>query len=163
MTVSDELKQTVGRAIGRIPSGVFVLSARADGPAGAALVSWVQQAAFDPPSISVALAKERAIGQIIRSTERFALSVLGQPDAGLMKRFARGVPHGEDAFAGLNVIQTPSTLPVLADALAYLDCRLLSVCDFGADHELFIAAVTAGQQLKEGSAFMHQRGNGFHY
>ena len=164
MHVDEATKQTLGKAIGRVPSGVFILSAAAqDGRAEAALVSWVQQAAFDPPTISVALAKDRAIGATIRQTRRLALSVLGHHDAHLMKRFARSASPEENPFAGLNVVHTPAGLSVLADALAFLEAELLSVCDFGADHDLYLARVTAGAQLKAGPAFMHQRVNGFHY
>ena len=53
MAASDSpnpLRQTVGRALGRIPSGVFILTTVPTEPPGrfplAMMVSWVQQAAF---------------------------------------------------------------------------------------------------------------------
>ena len=57
MEPSDPLTQTIGKVLGRIPSGIFVLTVKHDGRATAMLASWVQQAAFAPPAISVALAK----------------------------------------------------------------------------------------------------------
>ena len=53
--VPEHLKATVGRALGRLPSGVFIMSARHGGESIAMMVSWVQQAAFDPPALSVAV------------------------------------------------------------------------------------------------------------
>lgn len=165
MPVSDEFKHTVGKAIGRIPSGVFILTGVSeDGRETAAMMaSWVQQAAFDPPALSVAVAKERPIGQIIRSARKFSLSVIAEGDTALMKRYARGIKPGEDPFAGVETITTPLGIPALKAALAWLDCQLLEDVDFGADHELFIAEIVGGAILHSGQAFVHQRGSGFHY
>ncbi|MBC8108463.1 MAG: hypothetical protein H7Z14_17895, partial [Anaerolineae bacterium] len=48
---TDEQKLPIGKALGRIPSGVFVLTAAHAGERMAMLASWVQQAAFEPPAI----------------------------------------------------------------------------------------------------------------
>ncbi len=163
MKNSDESKNTVGRAMGRIPSGVFILCAREGRTSDAMMASWVQQVAFEPLAICVAIAKERPIRELISDSQRLALSVLGEQDSALMKRYARRLPVGADPFDGVDVLETPSGIPVLADGLAWLDCKLLQTVDFGADHDLFIAAVTDGAVLKEGQSFTHVRGNGFHY
>ena len=163
MAISEELKHTVGKALGRVPSGVFILTAGEGTDATAMMASWVQQAAFDPPAVSIAMAKGRPIGELIKSSKKLALSIIPDGDSSLMKRYARGVKPGEDPFAGVETIQTPGGLPAMKSALAWLDCRLIHECDFGGDHELLIAEVVAGNILRLGTAFMHQRGSGFHY
>jgi flavin reductase (DIM6/NTAB) family NADH-FMN oxidoreductase RutF len=163
MATSEDLKHTAGKAIGRIPSGVFILTAKNGHDATAMMASWVQQCAFDPPAISVALAKDRPIVRLIKMSQRFALSVVGEDDTSLMKRYARGVKPGEDAFAGVETFATPAGIPAMKSAIAWLECRVLTTCDFGGDHELLIAEVTAGQILRGGASFTHQRGSGFHY
>jgi flavin reductase (DIM6/NTAB) family NADH-FMN oxidoreductase RutF len=166
MPVSDEFKHTVGKAVGRIPSGVFILTAVADdngGDATAMMASWVQQAAFDPPALSVAVASERPIAQMIRATRKFSLSIVPDNDTTLMKRYARGIKPGEDAFAGVETLTTPLGIPALKSALAWLDCQLLEEVDFGGDHDLFVAEIVGGALLHPGHAFVHQRGSGFHY
>ena len=159
---SDPQRLHLGKAIGRIPSGVYILTARHENRAGAILASWVQQAAFDPPALSVALAKGRAIGESIRATKTFALSILPDEDKSLMKHYARPIDPA-DPFAGVRTIDSSGGMPILADALAWLECRVLSTCDFGGDHEIIIGQIVAGAILKEGKPFMHVCGNGFHY
>jgi flavin reductase (DIM6/NTAB) family NADH-FMN oxidoreductase RutF len=80
-----------------------------------------------------------------------------------MKKYARGIPEGEDPFTGMATGHTPGGAIYLADALAWLECRLLKTCDFGGDHDLYIAQITAGRVLKDDASFTHVRGNGFHY
>jgi 3-hydroxy-9,10-secoandrosta-1,3,5(10)-triene-9,17-dione monooxygenase reductase component len=161
---SDDWKMSVGRALGRIPSGVFVLTA-GDGGVGsvAMLASWVQQVGFAPPMVSVAMAKGRPAGEAVKREQRFGLSVLGEKDHLLMKKYARGVAAGDPAFAGVAVRTSGGGVAHLADALAYLECRLVRACDFGGDHELLVGEVTEGKILREGASFTHLRGNGFHY
>jgi 3-hydroxy-9,10-secoandrosta-1,3,5(10)-triene-9,17-dione monooxygenase reductase component len=163
MTTSDPQRLPLGKAIGRIPSGVFILTAQHAGRRGAIMASWVQQASFMPPALSIALAKGRAIADAIRASQKLALSILPEDDKSLMKHYARPIPDDSDPFAGVKVIDSPGGSPILADALAWLDCRVIHTCDFGGDHELFLAEIIDGQILKEGKPFMHVRGNGFHY
>ena len=162
--VPDELKLTVGKALGRIPSGVFILTAERDGQPLAMMASWVQQVAFQPPCVSVAIAKERPAHAVLSKPGRtFGLSVVPEGDTSLMKKYARGIPDGANPFEGVQIARAASGAIYLADALAYLDCRVTKSLDFGGDHDLFVAEVIAGQMLKEGPSFTHLRGNGFHY
>ena len=160
MAVSDQIKNTIGRALGRMPSGEYILTSQGAAGPVAMLASWAQQAGFEPPAVSVAVARGRPMGAAIRSSGKMALSILAQADTTLMRHFARGT---DDALSAVKLLDRPTGAPVLAEALAYLDCALLSVCDFGGDHEIFIARVEGGDLLREGPAFTHQRGNGFHY
>jgi flavin reductase (DIM6/NTAB) family NADH-FMN oxidoreductase RutF len=161
--VSDELRATVGKALGRLPSGVYIMTARNGRDVAAMMASWVQQAAFHPPAVSVAMQKDRPMRQMVRSSGRFALAVVGEGDTSLMKKYARGIPPGDDPFQGVEVIQTPGGLPVPSAALAWLECSVLTTCDFDGDHELVVAQVSSGALLREGTSFTHLRGNGFHY
>ena len=163
MPISEDLKRTLGKPLGKIPSGVYILTAAHAGKTHAMLASWVQQAAFDPPALSVAMAKDRPIYPLIRDSARFALSVLGENDAPLMKKYARGIDPSHDAFEGVTTLTSPSGIPCLADALAWLECRVLQICDFSADHDLILAQITAADLLREGPPFKPSRGNGFHY
>ena len=163
MTPTDDIKQAIGRALGRVPSGLFVLTAREATTDVAVLVSWAQQAAFEPPSVSVAVTKDRGGRDVVERTKRFALAVIPQDDMSLMKKYARGLKPGEPPFEGLELVTTPTGLPVPAKALSWLELSLVSVCDFGADHDLLLATVTAGGVLRDGDAYAHQRKNGFRY
>jgi flavin reductase (DIM6/NTAB) family NADH-FMN oxidoreductase RutF len=159
----EHLKATVGKAIGRIPSGVFILTARQAGATTAMMVSWVQQAAFDPPAVSLAVHKDRPIRQALRAGAVLALAVVPEGDTSLLKRYARGVPPGQDPFEGIDTVHTPRGLPVPASALAWLECQVIQSCDFDGDHDVVVARVSDGALLREGGSFVHLRGNGFHY
>jgi flavin reductase (DIM6/NTAB) family NADH-FMN oxidoreductase RutF len=159
----NPLRNTVGKALGRIPSGVFVLAARENDRALGMLASWIQQAAFDPPAISLVLAKDRPMLDTIKRSRKFAISILGDGDKEVMRHFAKPRAPDEDSFEGIKIATAPSGPPIVARALAWLDCELIDALDFASDHELLIARVVAGDILRPGHSFTHVRGNGFHY
>jgi flavin reductase (DIM6/NTAB) family NADH-FMN oxidoreductase RutF len=161
--MTDDLKHSIGKALGKVPSGVYILTASHAGQSAAMMVSWAQQAAFSPPAVTIAMAKDRFVRKMIDAGGTFALSVLAKSDNALMKKYARGIPEGEDPFAGVAVGQTPNGAIYLAEALAWLELRLIQTFDFGADHDLYIAEITGGAVLKDEASFTHVRGNGFHY
>ncbi len=108
----------IGKALGRVTSGLFIMTAVDDNATPVAvLVSWVQQAAFEPPSISLALTKDRGGARRHRKDETLhALAVLPQDDLSLMKKYARGTKPGENPFEGLELTKTAGGLPVPATA-----------------------------------------------
>ncbi len=163
MAIADHVKQVLARPMGRIPSGVYILTAMAGDHHVAMLASWVQQASFDPPCLSIAVAKDRPILEVIRKGGRVALSILPEKDTTLMKKYARGIGPGEDAFAGVTIVTTPGGLRAMDSALAWMECKVVKECDFGGDHLVIVAEVVAAGVLHDGGPFVHVRGSGFHY
>ena len=66
-------QRRLAAALGRVPSGLFVLTARHDGMETGMLVSWVQQAGFAPPSLTIAMARERPARRLIDAGGAFAV------------------------------------------------------------------------------------------
>src|SRR4051812_36801885 len=64
----------LSQALGRVPSGLYILTACRDGKATGMLASWVQQAGFDPPMVTVAVNRDRYVGDWIAHSGRFALN-----------------------------------------------------------------------------------------
>jgi flavin reductase (DIM6/NTAB) family NADH-FMN oxidoreductase RutF len=160
MEMTEPMK-AAAQALGKVPSGLFVLSSGGSGQTAAILASWVQQAALNPLALSVAVANERTVLGLIRQSRSLALSVLPEGDASLIRRFARGVET--NPFDGMATLTTPSGQLVLAAAAAWLDCQLISVCEFGADHTLLVAQVLAGKVLGGARPMVHLRGSALHY
>src|SRR5688572_23585415 len=163
MPIPDDLKKSLAKPLGRIPSGVYILTATHDGVSQAMLASWIQQAGFDPPCVSIAIAQDRPIAPLIQASQRLAISILPADDTALMKKYARGIPPGADPFAGVETQLTPAGLPILCAAHAWLECQLLQHCAYGSDHDLLLAQVTSAAMLKDCQPFTHVRNNGFHY
>lgn len=147
-------------ALGRIPSGLFVVAWRVADQDRALLASWIMQAGFVPPTISVAVATTRDLLAAVDADARFAVSVLGESQRSLAGRFAK--PAAEP-FAGLDVQRTASGVAVLADAAAWLECRPLARAVTGGDHVVVVAEVLATAAAEGRAPLVHTRKNGLRY
>ena len=161
--MDDVLKQSIGAALGAIPSGLFVLAAQHEEQRCGMLVSWVQQVCFEPPMLVVAIAKGRSIMPLISESRQFSLCQLADDDKMMSRKFASGCDLDDDPFLGFDLIQGQlNNLPILSQCLSYLECELSCHMDVEGDHDLFIGRVCGGAR-HAGTPRVHLRKNGFNY
>ena len=152
------------QAVGRLVGSLCIATAKQGEVSSAMLASWVSQATFNPPGITVAVAKDRAIESLLYSDNDFALNILAEGNhLGLMKHFLKPFKPGEDRFVDIEIQEAENGCPVLKAALAYLECTVKSRMECG-DHWLIYAVVKNGALLSEtGMTAVHQRKTGSHY
>jgi flavorubredoxin/flavin reductase (DIM6/NTAB) family NADH-FMN oxidoreductase RutF len=155
---------TVEQAVGRVIGSLCVVTAKQGDISSAMLASWVSQASFSPPGLTIAIAKDRAVESLMHSGSNFVLNVLKEGNhIGLMKQFLKPFSPGEDRFGGVAVQEAASGSQILTDALAYLDCTVQTRMEVG-DHWLVYATVDDGKVLnQDGVTAVHHRKSGNHY
>ncbi len=148
-------------ALGRMPSGLYAVGAVHESRRLGMLCSFVEQAGFEPPMISIALGHDRPLRQGLERGGLFSLNILGTEDKKVLAAFASG--REEDPFAAFTLVENGHGLPQLAEALAWLACRPRGSVDAG-DHVVYVAEVVEGCLHREGSEPMIRvRKNGFSY
>jgi flavin reductase (DIM6/NTAB) family NADH-FMN oxidoreductase RutF len=90
------------KALGRISSGLYIITAKKGELTSAMLASWVNQASFQPLGFTVAVAKDRAIESLMQVGDPFVLNILEEgKHLPLMKHFLKRFAPGADRFAGV--------------------------------------------------------------
>src|SRR5438270_5423709 len=108
--------KALAAALGRVPSGMFILTARHGEAETGMLASWVQQCSFEPPLLSVAIRRGREVTGWLTPGASFTLNVLDDAQTDMVAHFGRGFDPGQPAFTGLEVLRPDGGAPVLADA-----------------------------------------------
>jgi flavin reductase (DIM6/NTAB) family NADH-FMN oxidoreductase RutF len=157
-----EAQRQLGAALGRVASGLFIVTVRRGEAETGMLASWVQQCAFEPPHLSVAVNRDRPVSGWLAEGATFIVNILDDTQTDMIVHFGRGFAPGEPAFAGLEVERPDGSAPVLSEALAYLECQVAARLPTG-DHDLVVARVLRGRLLGEGHPMVHVRKSGFHY
>lgn len=148
-------------ALGRIPSGLYVVGAVDEGRRIGMLCSFVEQAGFEPPMISIALGRDRALREILDRGAFFSVNILGAEDKKILAAFGSG--RQEDPFAAFPLLENAHGVPQLTGALAWLACRPRGSVPAG-DHVVHVAEVVDGCLHREDSEPMIRvRKNGFAY
>ncbi len=153
---------SMAQILGRIPSGIFILTVAHEGRETGMLASWVMQAGFDPPMVTVAVNKERYLAEWLDAGAPFVLNVVGEDQKHLLAHFGRGFEPDVPAFEGVDVGRCPRGVPVLPDVVGYLECQSAGYVDSG-DHRVFLARVLDGRLATKKSPMVHVRNSGLHY
>ncbi len=151
-------------ALGRVPSGLFILTVRDGDRATGMLASWVQQAGFDPPMLTVAIARGRFVGDWARAAGRFVLNQVPAGNKGLLRHFGKGFDPDEPAFEGVAVRRDDHPAgPILAEALGYLVVEAAGEVS-GGDHDVLLGRVVEGGLIvADAHPMVHVRRTGLHY
>jgi flavorubredoxin/flavin reductase (DIM6/NTAB) family NADH-FMN oxidoreductase RutF len=152
------------KALGRLSGGLYIITAKKSDVSSAMLASWVNQASFKPLGVSIAVAKDRAIESLMHVGDKFVLNVLEEGNyQRLMKHFLKRFAPGDDRFEGVRTQPAQNGAPILTDALAYMECEVVSRMD-GGDHWIVYSSVSAGRVSKPDSlTAVHHRKVGNHY
>jgi len=133
------------KALGRISSGLYIITAKKGELTSAMLASWVNQASFQPLGFTVAVAKDRAIESLMQVGDPFVLNILEEgKHLPLMKHFLKRFSPGADRFSGVRTRPATNSSPILADALAYLECEVTSRMEVS-DHWIVYCTVQDGK------------------
>ncbi|MEM7554816.1 MAG: diflavin flavoprotein [Cyanobacteria bacterium P01_A01_bin.84] len=133
------------KALGRISSGLYILTAKKGEQEGAMLASWVAQASLQPLGFTIALAEDRGIKTLLQVGDKFVLNVLEEGNYHeLKKHFLKRLHPGADRFEGVRTQTAKNGSPILADSLAYIECEISSVMDCG-DHSILYCIVDNGR------------------
>src|SRR5436190_12886856 len=159
---ADDPHRAFAAALGRIPSGLFILTIAHAGQETGFLASWVQQCSFKPPRLSFAVQPDRPIVKMLAPEAVLAFNILEASQTDMIAHFGKGFSPGDDAFRDLEIIREAGKAPVLAEALAVLEGRVGGRVTAG-DHDLVLVDLLGGRLLCEGQPMVHIRKNGLHY
>jgi flavin reductase (DIM6/NTAB) family NADH-FMN oxidoreductase RutF len=158
---TTELKAKIGPALGRVASGVFIVTVGADDKKDGMMASWISQAGFEPPSLVVAVNKSRPIMNSLEVGHTFIVNVLSKRNMDIFKAFAK--PHNEGKFEGIALLDHVAEGPVFKDVVSYMVAKVKSVTD-ASDHVLVLGEIVDGALLNgDDEPMVHLRRDGFQY
>jgi flavin reductase (DIM6/NTAB) family NADH-FMN oxidoreductase RutF/DNA-binding GntR family transcriptional regulator len=140
-------------AISRFASGVTIITTHSGGQDHGTTASAVSSLSMDPPMLLICLNRSSATQAAIHEAGFFAVNVLGDEQTALAVQFAR---KGDEKFAGVDIMRQETGAPLLAQALAYFECRVVELAT-GGTHTVFLAEVVSAA-AREGTPLTYFRG-----
>ncbi len=141
------------RILGRFATGVTVVTTRQDDLVYGMTANAVASLSLTPPLILVAVDRRAVMHGYLTQNRCFAVNVLRADQEALSRRFA--APGPKD-FSDLNLTTAATGSPILADAIAFVDCRVVEILP-GGDHDIFIGEIVAGD-AREGRPLIFYEG-----
>lgn len=141
------------------PSGVCVVSVNVEGQRAATTIGSLVSLSLEPPLVGISVGRDLALHELLRTAGVFAASILRGDQAHVAAHFARGAPPLV-AWNDIAVKEGVTGAPLLADALAWIECRLWTLYDAG-DHSIFVGEVVALGEGEPGPGLVY-REHGYH-
>ncbi|MGH9102958.1 MAG: flavin reductase family protein [Acidimicrobiales bacterium] len=130
------------RVLWSMPAGLYVIGSRDGARRNLMTANLVVQLATEPKLVGVAVEREAVTHALVSGGRCFGLSFLAREDRAIVRRFAK--PAADDGvdgeLAGAAVRTAATGAPLLACAVAWLDCELRQEVDLGS-HTLFVGEV----------------------
>ncbi|WP_410623672.1 flavin reductase [Amycolatopsis sp. cmx-8-4] len=126
--------------LGHFPTGVVAVTScdLTGAPVGMTVGSFTS-VSLDPPLVAFLPGKQSGTSAKIVRNGRFCVNVLGAHQESASRAFATG---GERKFDGLDWTPSPSGMPRLGSAVAWIECVVDAVHDAG-DHDIVVGRVTS--------------------
>ena len=142
------------QVLGAYPTGVAVITALDEDcvPAGM-VVGTFTSVSLDPPLVGFLPDKGSTSWPRIEKAGRFAVNVLGSDQ----QQLCRQVAGKGDKFAGVDFAVSDHGLPVLAGALAIIECTIHSVTEAG-DHLFVLGNVLRMEAPRDSYPMLFHRG-----
>ncbi|QZZ20777.1 diflavin flavoprotein [Leptothermofonsia sichuanensis E412] len=161
MAVEAQTDRTA-QAVGRVTGSVCLVTAKQGNTLLGVLTSWVSQASFNPPGLTISVRKDGVGAMLASPNEPFVLNILKEGKSIPRSLLKPQVP-GEDRFAGIAIQPAANGCPILVDALAYLECTVQNRMECG-DHWLIYAIVNNGKVMDNtGVTAVNHRKSGNQY
>lgn len=144
------------RVIGHFASGVAVVTTRRpDGLPCGLTVSAVSSVSLNPTLLLVCVDRNSRSHDCFLSSGFFAVNVMGEDGGEVLARRFAGRSEA-DKFAGVVWREAATGAPLLAGALAWMDCRVVESLP-GGDHTIFLGEVLAADAVP-GAPLVYFRG-----
>ena len=142
-------------ALGRFASGITVVTTKdKNGRLHGITVSAFCSVSLEPPLVLVCIDKNTGSHHALTETSAFVVNILREDQDHISDRFASLLP---DKFDSVKHRPGIDGLPVLEDALANLECRLV-YSHAGGDHTVYVGEIE-NATLGEGKPLVHWLGS----
>jgi len=117
-------------AMRQLTGGVSVITAGKGRNISGMTVTSVSSLSVDPPSLIVSLNREASSWPLVKRYGFFGVNILTSDQIDIAERFTgKGGLKGADRFTGARWTTRASGVPLLADALAAIDCEVEDVVE----------------------------------
>jgi flavin reductase (DIM6/NTAB) family NADH-FMN oxidoreductase RutF len=138
-------------ALNRFPYGFYSITSRNGDDVNAMVANWIMQSSFSPRLVTMALAKNAYSYGVIEAGRVFAVNLFNKEDQEAIMPFTKGRAKRPQKMENAEYSAGPETgCPILAEAAAYLECKVVQMIDVGGDHVLLVGEVVNGAVLKAG-------------
>jgi flavin reductase (DIM6/NTAB) family NADH-FMN oxidoreductase RutF len=130
----------------KIPNALALVGSRDGEEWNAMTTSWITQVSMEPVLVGIGVDNTAVTHRLISTGGSFTVNLWSADDTKVFVKFSKPaaltVTDGDITLNGRIVRPAPSGAPVFAEAIAWFDCEVRHVIEFGT-HTFFVGEITA--------------------
>jgi flavin reductase (DIM6/NTAB) family NADH-FMN oxidoreductase RutF len=120
--------------------GLYIVTSRDGEEYAAGTITWLSQCSMEPPLVMAGIQQESSLHAAIGNSRAFAVHIIGRSQKNMAMNFFKTTKREGQTLNGHRFESGATGSPILADALAWVECRVLEEIRRG-DHTIFVAEV----------------------
>ncbi|HEY7135953.1 MAG TPA: flavin reductase family protein [Acidimicrobiia bacterium] len=135
----DKLRR---RVLWAMPSGLYIVGARAGDRRNGMTLNWATQVGSDPKLLGIGVEKHAFTHELIAEGRAFVLNLVDREDRAIVRKFTKPVEVDAEArtLNGFPFHDGATGAPILDQAVAYLECEVRHELDTG-EHTFFVGEI----------------------
>jgi flavin reductase (DIM6/NTAB) family NADH-FMN oxidoreductase RutF len=146
-------EKAISDALNKIPYGFYAVTSRDGEDMNVMVLNWFTQVSFEPQHVAIGLQRTSYSHGLMEKGKVFGLNIFDKEGEEVIKQFSKSREKNPDKFKKANYSEGPLTgVPILNEAVAYLECEIVEFVDTGSGHDVVVAKVLGAGVRKEGKA-----------
>jgi len=134
-------RKTRQAALRKFSNGVYILTSRAGLRLGAATITWVSQASFQPPLLMAAVRKDSNVFACLSESRIAALHIVAGHQQDIAQKFFSPTAPTGATLNGEPFVDGKTSAPILKNLPACVECRVVDIRENYGDHALVVLEV----------------------
>ncbi|MHB1654097.1 MAG: flavin reductase family protein [Desulfitobacteriaceae bacterium] len=139
-----DIPRGIKPALYKISYGLYIITSRDGDKINGQCANTAFQVTSEPATVAVGINKQNYTHQFIEASGLVGISILGQQEHDLVRKFGYQSGRNVDKFIDVSYKIGPSGVPILDEAIAFLEGRVTRKMDCGT-HTLFLLEITSGE------------------
>lgn len=141
----------ISDALRMMPYGFYTLTSHTEDDNNIMVCNWFTQASFEPQLVAIALQKTSYTYGLVEKGMVFTINMFRKEDQEAVKPFTKSRAKNPDKMKGVEFTRAPQTqCPVLPQAAAFLECKVVGKLDTGGDHDIILGEVVNAEVRQGG-------------
>lgn len=146
-------EKAISNALNKIPYGFYAVTSRDGEDRNVMVLNWFTQVSFEPQHVAIGLQRTSYSYGLIEKSKVFGLNIFDKKGEEVIKQFSKSREKNPEKFKSANYSDGAVTgVPVLDEAVAYLECEVLEFVNTGSGYDVVVAKVVGGGVREEGKA-----------
>ena len=128
-------------ALRKIPHGVYVVGVKDGVQFNAFTATWLTQVSFTPPLVAVGVRRNSHSFEMIKTGRVFSVNVLGKDQKAVAEHFVKPASVVGEKLKEVRYRAGKTGVPVLEDAIGYVECEVREIANESGDHAVVIGEV----------------------